>query len=311
MFQWLAPVYLGWSLGANDAANAFGTAVASRMLRFSTAAALGAVCVILGAVLEGRGGMATVGGLGDFEARAAIVASIAAAFAVTILTLLRLPVSTSQSVVGAILGVGLLEGGLRLEGIPKIAICWVGTPLGAMAAAIALYLLLAPLANRFASRLVTFDLVLRAALVAVGCYAAYALGANNVANVTGVFVGAGILSPSTAAILGGASIGLGIVTYSRPVMMTVGRGIVGLNAYSALVAVLAEGVTVHVYAKVGVPVSTSQALVGAVLGIGILKSVTTIRRRAVIGILAGWIATPILGGACAVGVLLLARLLGA
>ena len=42
-------LFLGWSLGANDAANVFGTAVGTRMIRFSTAAIICSVFVILGA----------------------------------------------------------------------------------------------------------------------------------------------------------------------------------------------------------------------------------------------------------------------
>lgn len=46
---------MGWSLGANDGVNVFGTAVASRMLRFGTAALIAGVFVILGAVVSGAG----------------------------------------------------------------------------------------------------------------------------------------------------------------------------------------------------------------------------------------------------------------
>ena len=48
-------LFLGWSLGANDAANIFGTAVGTRMVRFATAALIASVFVILGAVISGAG----------------------------------------------------------------------------------------------------------------------------------------------------------------------------------------------------------------------------------------------------------------
>ena len=48
-------LFLGWSLGANDAANVFGTAVGSRMVRFTTAALICGIFVILGAVISGTG----------------------------------------------------------------------------------------------------------------------------------------------------------------------------------------------------------------------------------------------------------------
>jgi PiT family inorganic phosphate transporter len=114
----------------------------------------------------------------------------------------------------------------------------------------------------------------------------------NVANVTGVFYGAGLLSIKSAALIGGVSIALGILTFSKGVIKTVGKGIVKLDGYSALIVVLSNAVTVHIYAVVGVPVSTSQAVVGAVLGIGLLKRAEALRKRAILGVFSGWIATP-------------------
>ena len=118
-----------------------------------------------------------------------------------------------------------------------------------------------------------------------------ALGANNVANVTGPFVGEGMLTITEACAVGSGAIALGVVTYSRKVMMTVGRDLVQLDAFTALVAILAEAVTVHVYAIIGVPVSTSQAIVGAVLGVGLIKGVRTIQVKTLAKILFGWIGT--------------------
>jgi len=88
------------------------------------------------------------------------------------------------------------------------------------------------------------------------------------------------------------SIALGVLTYSRGVMETVGTKLVRLDPFSALVVVLAEGLTVHFYTLLGVPVSTSQAVVGAVLGIGVLKGAATIKRKTLYGILVGWFLTP-------------------
>jgi PiT family inorganic phosphate transporter len=58
---------------------------------------------------------------------------------------------------------------------------------------------------------------------------------------------------------------------------------------------------------VGVPVSTSQAIVGAVLGIGLAKSVRTINRRVLYHILAAWVATPLVAG---IGAYVAAMVLG-
>ena len=56
MLSLLGGIFLGWSLGANDASNVFGSAVAAKMIRFWTAAILASVFVLLGALLQGEAG---------------------------------------------------------------------------------------------------------------------------------------------------------------------------------------------------------------------------------------------------------------
>jgi PiT family inorganic phosphate transporter len=300
MVSLLGGVFLGWSLGANDAANVFGSAVSSRMVKFWTAAVLASIFVVLGAVLEGEAGMHTYQGLTSMNLRFAVIASVAAALTVTLMTLLGLPVSTSQATVGAILGVGIMTQSLNFAGFGKVVSCWVGTPIGGALVAVILYKGLGFFYNRSRLSLFQSDAVMRCALIVAGSYGAYALGANNVANVTGVFVGAGKLEVLPAALLGGFSITLGIMTFSRRVMETVGKRLVKLDPYSALVVVLAEAITVHFYTVVGVPVSTSQAVIGAVLGVGIVKGANTIRKRTLYNILCGWMFTPFV--ACLVAI---------
>ena len=292
MLSLLGGVFLGWSLGANDAANCFGSAVASRMVRYWTAAALCAVFVVVGALLEGRAGIETLSGLTTIDVEQAVVITVAGGLTVTIMTFFGLPVSTSQAAVGAILGIGFFNQEINVADLGKVVVCWFGTPIGAVLVALVLYKALALVYNRLRITLFQADMLLRTALVVAGSYAAYALGANNVANVTAVFVGSGTLTVFTAALIGGLSIALGVVTYSRGVMETVGRKLVRLDPFSAVVVVLTEGLTVHFYTVIGVPVSTSQAVIGAVLGIGIIKGVQTIKRKTLFGIFTGWFLTP-------------------
>ena len=292
MSSLLGGIFLGWSLGANDAANVFGSAVSSRMLKFWTAAMLAAVFVLIGALVAGQSGIKTLQGLTNFTTNQAIIASVAAACTVTLMTLLGLPVSASQAVVGAILGIGLLNRQINFAGLEKVVVCWVGTPVGGLILGIIVYKLLAGIANSMNLNIFQSDILLRLCLVVAGSYGAYALGANNVANVTAVFVGAGMLTLSAATLIGGLSIGLGILTFSKGVMETVGKKLVRLDPFSALVVVLAQAITVHIYALIGVPVSTSQAVIGAVLGVGIIKGANTIRRRTMVNIFLAWFVTP-------------------
>jgi PiT family inorganic phosphate transporter len=129
-----------------------------------------------------------------------------------------------------------------------------------------------------------------------GCYAAYSLGSNNVANVTGVYVGADLLSAQQAAWLGGVSIAVGVLTYSRKVMMTVGKGIAPLDPFSAFVVVLAEALTLHLFTQIGVPVSSSQAVVGAVVGVGLVGNMRTVSSGMLGKIAMSWLLTPLSAG---------------
>ncbi|MCH7813325.1 MAG: anion permease [Planctomycetes bacterium] len=294
MLEVAGGVFLGWSLGANDSANVFGTAVAARVIRFSTAAGIAATAIIAGAVLEGARGIETLGGLATSGRQAAVLTTVAAAVIVTAMTVLRLPVSASQAVVGAIVGVGLVLGQPDFSGLPKVVTCWVAAPLGAVAGACVTYALLGVVMNRLRISMLTRDRLLWGGLVVVGAYAAYALGANNVANVTGVFHGTGLFEGTgELALIGGLSMALGCVTYGRRVMLTVGADLVRLDAYAALVAIFAQAVTVHVFAGVGVPVSTSQALIGGVIGVGIMRGARGIDRGVLKNIVLAWILTPI------------------
>lgn len=303
MYHLSGSLILGWALGSNDAANVFGTAVASRMIRYRTAVILAAIFIVLGAALQGSGGFDTLSGLTHQTPRSAMIVSAVAGLAVILMTALKLPVSASQAVVGAILGMGMAVAPEQVQWarLWKIVMCWIGTPVGAAAIAAVLYPTLGRIFDGLPINFVTRSIVLKAALLLSGCYGAYALGANNVANVTGVFYRSGVLVGFSRpelilALIGGASIAAGALTYGRKVMFTVGNRLVQLGAFSAFIAILAQAITVHIYAHVGVPVSTSQAIVGAVLGIGLVKSVRTIHRGTLGRIIMGWLMTPPIAG---------------
>ena len=148
MFSILGGIFLGWSLGANDASNIIGSVVTSRMLKFWTAVLLASAFVLLGAILQGQAGIETLQHLTKLNLKHAVVSSVAAAITVTIMTILALPVSTSQAVVGAILGIGLLNEQVNVMGLGKVVACWVGTPIGGAVIAVVVYGLLAFLYNK-------------------------------------------------------------------------------------------------------------------------------------------------------------------
>lgn len=311
MWRMTGGLFLGWSLGANHSANIFGTAVASGLVRFSQAIWLTAVYVVLGAAVEGTKCMGTYSTLAALHADAAFALTVTTAVTMTGLTRAGVPASTSQALVGAIVGWSFLDSSPDFTQLSKILVCWGLTPVSA--------LMLSAVLHRGPMRLAverirSFSARNRFFLVGVlltGCYAAYGLGANSVANVTGVYVNAGLIREDTGAFLGGLSIAAGILTYSRRVMLTVGKGIVPLDPFSAMVVVLAEAATLHLFTQLHVPVSSSQAVVGAVIGVGVAKDLKTINARTVLKIAFGWVLTPVGAGILAMGARALMRALGA
>ena len=77
-------MYLGWALGANDAANVFGTAVASRIISFRNASILCALSVLLGAAFQGEAGIDTLSGLTTQSQVTLVIISVSAALTVTV-----------------------------------------------------------------------------------------------------------------------------------------------------------------------------------------------------------------------------------
>lgn len=307
-FYLLGAIFLGWSLGTNDAANVFGTAVATRSVKYRMAVILTAIFVILGAIINGRPGINTLDSITPQNLLSAFVVSISAGIVVIVMSFLKLPVSTSQAVIGGILGVGFVNHNIEWHRLVKVGVCWVSTPIGAAIIAFLLYFIFRPLINKITNPIKRNN-ILKIGLIIAGSCGAYALGANNVANVIGVFVGEGngMLNPLTATIIGGSAIAFGTFTYSKKVMYTVGKNLVVLDSFTAFIAVLAEAITVYIYALIGVPVSTSQAIIGAVLGIGILKGIRTIRKKTLRNILLGWVATPVVAAIVSFGMFYLIK----
>lgn len=317
-------LFLGWTLGANDASNVFGSAVGSKMIRFRQAAIVASIFVVLGAVIQGSGASHTLEDLGSVSALGgAFTVALAAGISVFWMTRSNLPVSTSQAIVGAIIGWNLFTGNpTNYMSLTKIVSTWVSGPILGGIFAILLFLLLKYVLHKSKIHLIKLDAYLKYGLLIVGAFGAYSLGANNIANVVGVFV------PSVPNILldfgffklngtqllflaGGFSIAMGILTYSKKVMMTVGNSLMRLNAETALVVVLAHSIVLFVFSSQSlsnffvsmglpaiplVPVSSSQVIVGSILGIGILKGGRTIQLNVVGKIALGWLLTPIIAG---------------
>ncbi len=317
-------LFLGWTLGANDAANVFGSAVGSRMVSFTRAAVIASVFVILGAVIQGAGASDTLGRLGSVNAMGgAFTVALAAGLTVYFMTRAGLPVSTTQAIVGAIMGWNFFtDNSVDTRALSQIVMTWITGPLLGGLIAYALYHIVKITRRKIKLHLLKYESYLRTGLMVAGAFGAYSLGANNIANVMGVFVPSIPLGDADFLLftlsgaqqlffLGAIAIAAGILTYSRKVMQTVGNNLLELSSEAAFVVVLSQALVLFIFSssalsglltKMGlppiplVPVSSTQVVVGAVLGIGLYKGVRNINLKVLGSIASGWITTPVAAG---------------
>ena len=343
----LSGLFMGWSLGTNDAANAFGTAVATRVVKYRTAVIIIAVMVVLGAILQGDG---NIGKLAELAGSNKVTASLGevkdavvqgdaaietlrlkstlkaaiifacAGLTVFVMSFLKFPVSANQSITGAIIGWGLFYANysdpevlaINLPQIGKFAITWLINPLGAAIISFVLTLIVKRLFEFRITEMRHYDTFIKIGYLIAGAVAAYSIGVNSSASVTALyfdmnFAETGVLtnllsSGTLTAAVGGIAIAVGVLTFSKRVMMTVGGSIADLNQVEGFLVIISMALTILLMEKLmGIPVSTSQAVVGAVIGAGLVTSIKTKSLKNVnfkvfgrIGI--AWVSSPTVAG---------------
>ena len=377
-----AGLFMGWSLGTNDAANAFGTAVATRVVKYRTAIIIIAAMVLLGSILQGAddiGKLSSIStnnevsasvedlealgyifeyteakdkegniildeegkpvmvpatddkgnyvitnrdaveginkdGLNEIRTKSAIKAAIiflAAAVTVFVMSYLKFPVSANHSVTGAIIGWGLFYAdysnptvlSTNITEILEFMSTWLINPLGAAIIGFVIVYLFKKFLEKRVLSLKGYDKIVWIGYVVAGAYSAYTIGINSSASVTAFYydsfgVGANILtSARLTAILGGVAIAVGVLTYSKKVMMTVGGSIANISQMDGFLVILASALSITLMKELmGIPVSTSQAVVGAVIGAGLVGGVKNVNFGVFKRIAIAWVSSPTVAG---------------
>jgi len=260
-----------------------------------------AVFAIVGAVFQGQNVMKTIGkGLvkTDLNYLAVCVALICSGFFVTLATFFRIPTSTSQAIVGGVFGIGLAVGAeVDFSKFILIVESWIICPVLVMVLAFGLMHLFRLVLQRFETSALLFQHGLGWLAILSACYVAYSMGANNAGNAVGPIANLELLPPKFLLAIGGVSIAVGALTYGKKVSDTVGKGITPLDIPAAFVAQVASAFGMHLFSFFGIPVSTSSAIVGAVVGVGLVKGARSISKNTLLTILIGWALTPTLAGA--------------
>ena len=149
---------------------------------------------------------------------------------------------------------------------------------------------------------ITVERVFGILMVVTACGMAFAHGSNDVANAIGPLAAvisvaqSGAISAQAALpiwvlMLGGGGIVIGLATFGRHVIATVGKKITQLTPSRGFAAELAAATTIVIASGTGIPISTTHTLVGAVLGVGFARGIEAIDLRVVGRILLSWVVT--------------------
>lgn len=148
----------------------------------------------------------------------------------------------------------------------------------------------------------TVERVFGVLMIVTACGMAFAHGSNDVANAIGPLaavisiadtgtIGAKSAVPTYVLVIGGVGIVIGLATYGRRVIATVGKQITQLTPSRGFAAELAAASTIVIASGTGMPVSTTHTLIGAVLGVGLARGIDAIDLRVVTRIMVSWVVT--------------------
>jgi phosphate/sulfate permease len=293
-------LFFGWTIGSHYTGATMGMAYGSGVIKSPLVATiLIAVFVLLGATFESKNVVTTVGtGIirgEDMTPLGAMVMMLTAALVTAANTWMKWPVSTSQLACFSVVGAALAMGAPVFWKTTIVFLCitWVGTPL--MAAVLGY--IFTHFTDWFRKgKSERGDKILGYALLVACCYAAYTLGCNNTGNAVGVFFGLGMTTPMKAGFVGGIAMAIGALTWGRPILEKVGKGIVQLDLSMGVGAKAAQSITAHTAAALGFPTSMNQALIGGVGGAGGARGLKTVDLAAMKEIVISWFLTPVVAG---------------
>jgi PiT family inorganic phosphate transporter len=281
-----------------------------------------AILTVVGATLASGGVQTTVGlrivDPASVTVLAAVVMVLSAAILTTLYTYLKIPSSTIQIFVFAIVGTGLAAHvTIQWATILDLAVLWVLAPPVALGLGFLFTRLLdlvvpppeakaetvlvaargAEGAPQIAERrgLSVAARTLPTLLVLVGCAASFTLGANDVSNAVGVFAMVHLATTTLAGLVGGVAMALGALTWGQRILKRVAFDVVKTDLAMASAAQLVQALVVLAAVSQGLFTSMNQALIGAMTGTGLARGNKTIQWPVVRGILIGWAVGPLSG----------------
>jgi len=291
-------------MGASGVAPSFASTYGARFIRKKNALLLFAFFVILGALILGRNVTLTLGKslipqeFVSFDA--ALIILGAATAGLFLANILKIPQSTSQVTVGAIVGAGLYFGHLNLKTIfCKILPMWIILPLLSYALTWLIYRKIYPPGHdnlHIYQKIFANEKKLKVSALAASCYVAFAIGTNNVGNAVGPISAAGILGVNLGLLLISPIFGVGALILGKGTLETAGKEIVPLGLFSSTVVSFVTATLLIFASLLGIPQSLVQLNIFSIFAISCLKNghKSTLDQRLTQKTFLIWLVTPLI-----------------
>ncbi len=289
-------LYVAWSVGANDETMA--VVVGSGFGSVTFAVFVGAVMDFLGAVIFSEKVEYTMGKeILSFDLTLMDVFIITAAMAtwLVIASYRGWPISTTHSAVGAAIGLAMVKVGLngvRWHSLGYLAIAWIASPgLGLLCS----YLVCKLFDYLVFPTLTGMRRVLRVARVTAlivlvwAAFTSFSRGGNDVANATAFLVTV-YPDPFVVRLIAGAGMALGLLILGRRVVKNVGNELVEITPLTGLSIQTSVALILFFGTLLGLPLSGTHILVGAVAGVGLARKIW-INTKGLKEIAATWVIT--------------------
>ena len=270
-------IFFAMNMGASGFAPAMAAPYGAGFLTRRNASIVFTVFVFIGAMTTGSRVGKTLSSeilpthLMDIKVLVIIIAT--ATVTLFLANILKVPQSTSQVTVGALVGAGLYFGEINAGPFALMLPLWVALPVTAYLLVLLAGKVLFPRLRKYvlAQQLMKRYRLLQVLIIASSCYAAFTIGSNNVANAVGPMVGAGIVDYYAGAALVSPLFGVGSVVLGKGTLETAGKEITPLGVLSATLVSLVAGSLLILASLLGMPASEVQIMLGAIFGVGVVQ----------------------------------------
>ncbi|MEM3451382.1 MAG: inorganic phosphate transporter [Nitrososphaerales archaeon] len=289
---------ISFVFGWNNSSFFKGGLTASGLLSYRKSVVLTSLGLLSGALIEGnKMGKALIGSVTESTTDTALFATlITVLLLMAIFTIIHTPVSLSHAIVGAYLGANFIMGlPLNFINLEFIILSWISVPIFSALITILIYKLVSFIVQGFS--LLTLDTYNRLSVIFVVFYITYALGANNLGLINGLYMPL-IKNPilqRSMIIFMALSVAFGILAFGKRIAKAVGEDLIILSPIGFLTSMFSSALIIWIFTQFSIPISITQAIVGGIFGAGLVKRYVMFNRIILYEIIIGWIAIATIG----------------